>query len=104
MRRHVLRVIAWTVIVALAVLFIPGTAGSFEPGCWKAVGAPPACLAELAALNDRIWWTTVPMLLVFASGYVVIGVAAIREWRRSRHPPASLEGDTATGDGEKDRA
>ena len=77
--------VAWTVIVALAVLFIPGTAGSFEPGCWKAVGAPPACLAELAALNDRIWWThTVPILLVFASGYVVIGVAAIREWRRAR--------------------
>lgn len=83
---------AWTAVVVALLLFWPS--GSNVGGCWRLVGASDACLAELDALNTRMWWTqTLPMLMLFASGYVVVGVMAFRRAVRTRRvtsaPPPS---------------
>jgi hypothetical protein len=81
MRSLVIWTLIWSGIVAAVLLYVPGNIQS--EGCWRTVGggASPKCLAELAALNDQIWWTrTLPMLLFLASGYLVIAVVALRRW------------------------
>jgi hypothetical protein len=83
MRRLLILVVAWTSVVVVALLVWPWSLPA--TGCWRLVDPPAGCLAELAQVNDRIWWTQwLPMLGFFASGYVIAGVLAIRRWRRSR--------------------
>lgn len=87
MKRLAVWAVLWTVFVIAFVLFVPS--GVNSTGCWVLVDAPPACLAQLQALNDQHWWTrTLPMLLFLSSGYVVIGVAMARMWLRSRRDGA----------------
>lgn len=74
---------AWTGVVVTVLLLWPRSVPS--GGCWGLVEPPAGCLAELAQLNERVWWTqTLPILLFFAVGYVVVGLLAIRHRRRSR--------------------
>lgn len=83
MRRLLILAVVWTgVVVAVLLLWPLSLPGN---GCWRLVDPPARCLAELAYLNDRIWWTqTLPLLAFFASGYVIVGLLAVRRWRRSR--------------------
>ncbi len=75
--------VAWTGVVVAVLLLWPWSLPA--TGCWRLVKPPASCLAELAQVNDRIWWTqTLPMLAFFASGYVIVSLLAIRRWRRSR--------------------
>jgi hypothetical protein len=75
--------VIWSGIVAAVVLYVPTNLPS--NGCWRLVGAPPECLAAVAALNDRVWWTrTLPMLVFLSSGYLII--AAVAWCRRFRRP------------------
>ncbi len=68
----------------LTLLFV-WPSGVRSDGCWQLIDARATCLVQLREMNDRLWWTqTLPMLAVFASGYVVVGVLAVREWRRHR--------------------
>ena len=81
MRKVVIWTLIWSGIVAAVVLYVPGVIQS--DGCWRTVGggATPECLGELAAVNDRIWWTrTLPMLLFLSSGYLLIATVALRRW------------------------
>lgn len=85
MRNLVIWTLIWSSIVVAVLLNVPGSTQS--EGCWRTVGggASPECLAELAAVNDRIWWTrTLPMLLFLSSGYFVIAMVALR--RRVHRP------------------
>lgn len=83
MRHLVLQSVGWTALVLLVVLFWPwGLPGA---GCWRLVDPPVRCLAQLAEANERLWLTqTVPMLAVFASGYLVVALLALRRVRRSK--------------------
>jgi hypothetical protein len=86
MKRSVAWALAWTAFVVAFILLVPGDVNSV--GCWRLVGAPPECLAQLAALNDHQWWTrTLPMLVFLSSGYLVIGAAMARSWIRTRRHP-----------------
>jgi hypothetical protein len=83
MRRFLILGLAWTALVLAVLLFWPSCVRS--EGCWRLVDASADCLAQLAEANDRLWWTqTLPMLAFFASGYIVVGLIAVRRWRRSR--------------------
>lgn len=68
---------AWTAVALAVLLFWPS--GVETPGCAQIVTPSAACLAQLADMNDRAWWTrTVPLLLFLASGYVVLAVLTLR--------------------------
>lgn len=83
MRRLLILGVAWTGVVVAVLLLWPWSLPA--TGCWRLVDPPAGCLAELAHVNDRIWWTqTLPMLAFLASSYVIVGLLAIRRWRRSR--------------------
>lgn len=90
MRRLVILGLVWTGVVVAGLLLWPRSLPG--AGCWRLVDPPAGCLDELVRLNDGIWWTqTLPMLAFFASGYVILGLLALREWRRSRaRPPSQL--------------
>ena len=82
-RRLFLAILVWTFVVVYVVLFWPWSLP--EPGCWQLVDAPAHCQVELAASNERVWWTqTVPMLAFLASGYIIIGALAARRRLRGR--------------------
>jgi prepilin signal peptidase PulO-like enzyme (type II secretory pathway) len=83
MRRIVLLGLAWTAVVFAGLTFIPW---GLEPvPCARLVGASAECLAQLAARNDRVWWTqTLPMLAAIAGGYLVIILLALRHIRHAR--------------------
>ncbi len=83
MRGVLILAVAWTgVVVAVLLLWtrsLPAT------GCWRLVDPPADCLADLAQVNAQVWWMqTLPMLAFFTSGYVIVGLLAIRRWRRKR--------------------
>ena len=85
MRRLLVWAVLWTAVVIAVLLLWPSGVGS-ETGCWRLVDAPPACLAHLAELNDRRWWTqTLPMIAFLSSGHLVVGVYAARRVLRSHH-------------------
>ncbi len=86
MRREVFLGAIWPVLVIVVALFLPWSLP--VSGCWRLVDPPADCLNQLADANDRVWWTqTVPLLLLSASGYDVVGLMAIRRRRRSFRPP-----------------
>ena len=77
MHRLLVLGVAWTGVVVAGLLFWPVSLPA--TGCWRLVDPPAGCLAELAHVNDRIWGTqTLPMLVFFASGYVIVGLLDIR--------------------------
>ena len=83
MKRLAVWAVGWTLFIGAFLLLVPG--GVSSSGCWKLVDASAACLAQLAALNDDQWRTrTLPMVLLFAGGYAVIGIAMARTWVRGR--------------------
>ncbi len=97
MRQIVIVALGWTAVVLAVLLLWPG--GVQTPGCMRAVNASADCLAQAALANDRVWWTqTLPMLVLFASGYVVVGAFAHRLLRRTRRG-----GDRAGADGQSSR-
>lgn len=84
MRRLFLWAVVWTAVVVAMLLFWPS--GVRSDGCWRLVDASAACLAQLADLNDRLWWTqTLPTMVFLSSGYVIVGAFAVRRLLRSRH-------------------
>lgn len=85
MKRLALWAVVWTAFVAVFIFLVPGEGSA---GCWVLVDAPPECLAQLAAVNDHLWWTrTLPILVFLSSGYVVLGAAMARSWLRTRRRP-----------------
>lgn len=83
MLRYLILGLAWTAVVVAVFVYWPWPLP--DEGCARLILRPPACDATLAQLNDRIWWTqTLPMLAFVASGYVIVGMLAIRQWRRRR--------------------
>ena len=76
MRGLLVSLAIWSVVVLAIVLVWPGQ--SQTPGCASAVTASADCLIQVKAMNDRIWWTsTLPILVVVASGYLVIAALAL---------------------------
>jgi hypothetical protein len=72
----------WSGLVVAIVFLWPGQVQT--PGCASSVTPSMDCLDQMHAMNDRTWWTnTVPLLLLIASGYVVIASLALRA---RRHP------------------
>ena len=87
MRRLLILAVAWTGVVVAVLLLWPWSLPA--TGCWRLVDPPAGCLAELAQMNGRIWWTqTLPMLAFFASGYAIVGLFAIRRSSPARPPGA----------------
>jgi prepilin signal peptidase PulO-like enzyme (type II secretory pathway) len=84
MRQLLFLGVVWTGVVLAVLLFWP--AGVQTPSCMKQISRSADCLAQVAVANDRLWWTqTLPMLVFFASGYVVVGALALRRLRSPRH-------------------
>jgi hypothetical protein len=82
MRQLLLLCVVWTAVVLAALLLWPG--GVQTPGCMQHISPSADCLAQLAGANDRLWWSqTLPSLVFFASGYVVMGALGVRRVRRS---------------------
>ena len=80
MRRVLLFGLIWTVVVLVGLVFWPSSPST--GGCWRSVQPTAGCLAQQAEAHDREWWTqTLPMLVFFASGYMVVGAMAVRRLR-----------------------
>ena len=88
--RTVMLAIGWTVAVVAIVLFVGG--GVAGPACARLVNPVPTCAAEIAAANDRLWWThTLPMLVVIGGGYVLIGLDWLRRRLAAPEPAAGSD-------------
>ena len=83
MRGPILLLVAWTAVVALTLVLVPGQVNT--PGCMPHINPSPACQALLTELNDRLWWThSLPILAFLSSGYLVGVADLIRRLRRPR--------------------
>lgn len=82
-RQLLLLAVAWTAVAAALLLLWPS--GVETPGCMHLVTPTADCLQQAADMSDRLWWTqTMPLLLLVASGYVVVVVLAVRRLRARR--------------------
>lgn len=83
MARLLISLIVWSAVVVIAITLWPANVNT--PGCIRAVAPTAACLDELTAYNNHLWWTdTLPRLAVLGGGYVVIAAPVIRRWARAR--------------------
>ena len=61
MRRALILAAMWTGVVVAVLVLWPSRLAA--PGCARLVNPPAGCAAEVAAVNDGIWWgQTLPML------------------------------------------
>ena len=66
----------------LTLFLVPGQVAT--PGCMQLINPSPSCQALVTELNDRIWSTTLPILVFLSSGYLVGAIVLIRRLRRPR--------------------